>query len=513
MPELVSMIVEPAEPLVDAVFDRRTGYHVVTYPAGFFDGHPRGEGNGDIFEIRRGPASALDRLNFWRDTEDGPEPVCKLSPVALERRKLAPGPLLNVYEHDSAVLTTDGASKADWLAKVRQFDTRHNAMVTVGTGKDQASISGAITVSSSGDHIRVYAGGVANTYTENVADGGKQLDIVVDNGVWQQITLTTSSGDPVNLTGNASSIQGFIVDGSHAANNGVILSGYASYAYGCEVHSVTAGLARGITLGTTYAKAVNCLARGCTTNYIAASSEVDGFFHCHADGGSYGFRGAASNWGAAVCCTAVNTATADFSQLLAARCKKNASEDATAASFGAGSATGLMASDYTNYRLKASVAATTKALLYGEPELCWVDIDNNTRKREGTVYAGPSDPDPASSKNVVTPTFTGTPTIARIDGQNGLEIDLSGCSIADADIGLVYVRDGDTPTTDDSTYLAGSFNTADGTIRLRQDAGYDFLTSGGDWHIKLGVVSESGDLAVNSTELIATAAGYLELAD
>jgi len=119
--------------LVDALFDIRTGYHVVTKPAGWFDEHPLGEGNPEVFTIIRCREEALPE--FLREPEEeGGEciPVCKLSRAAhieAQENTSVDAPIANI--HDASALITEAASLEDLRVQTAALDTRRNSILTV----------------------------------------------------------------------------------------------------------------------------------------------------------------------------------------------------------------------------------------------------------------------------------------------------------------------------------------------------------------------------------------------
>jgi len=436
----------PADPLVDAVFDVRTGYHVITKPAGHFDNHPEGEGNPAIFSIIRCRRSQLPQCWGERSTEEVIEhvrddmwiihdPRANAADDFLVRRAERPTPegltehvplkkldvgahianrskaggakLVNVYGPD-ALRLVGGGSREDALREIARFDTRENAVLTVGTAKTHATIGGAVAASASGDIIECYTT-AADTYAESVDVVGKQLEIV---GLVANQGLTISSGAASGvLLDNASMILNFEVVGTGAA--GINTQSARCWAIRCKVHGYTDGV-----IIANMGHAVNCIAYDCTDGFEAGNSANQAGTHCTAVDNTNGFRGASLD-GAWVLCLACDNGT-DFASPNAGDSMLNCSSDATAPGGGSSVSTFTNA-DFTDYAFDDFTlgTTTTAAKLDGYPATA-DDIGSNTRKNSAAganeVYAGASDPDPPSYPGIIDPIIDGDATKAYVNG-------------------------------------------------------------------------------------------------
>jgi len=414
-----------ADQMVEAVFDVRTGYHVVTKAAGHFDGHPAGEGDPGVFTIIRGPSSALARENFWRIGADGRwEPTVKLDiQEHLSARAGAPEVedvrLPNIY-HGLTLAVIPGSAE-DWEAGSRRFDTGRNALLTVGTGKTYATISAAITAASSGDHIACYET-ASNTYSENVAYGAKQLTIV-GTVASQGLKIAASSGDVVDMgTSDCSWIENFEIDGTGGAARCVDCStAYNNGASRCVAHG---GSTDGF-YGRSNVLFINCLAYDCNKGF-SLQTTTGCCIQCTAvDNTTGGLTGTGANYLKAILCLASDNGT-DFVNASVEHCMLNCSADATAP--GAGSSTSTFTNaDYTNYAADDFTlgTTTTAAKFEGFPRSP-LDGARDVRKSDGVnVYAGWDDPDPVVPATPEAPAITGVSVsgltvTAAVDGDAGV---------------------------------------------------------------------------------------------
>lgn len=458
-------------PLVDALFERRvkkdgtvdarSGRYILHKPAGWFDAHPKGEGDNKIFAIVRCEEAQIKQYVFeetkevevdkyffnWLDPISG-KPVTvaeeavryqggtpvydepridgwrtkvipvgvtavsqkvpelrtsvkkKLDVVEFEKRKdkarIKLTPLKNIY--DVTTLCVTDTTNEEQQSVTKAYDTKLNAVLTVGTGKTYATISAAITAASSGDIIQVYAT-TANTYSETISYASKNLQIV--NCSAQVLTLTAASGNVVTLSGVGSLLFGFHI----AVNNGWCLTA-SGYSYSARIENCVgyrlSGTTSGFNLPGMYV-IVNSIAYGHSDKGFVSNGATwwgqGNCFHCGAfKNSTYGFY---SNVGSIFpfLCVAAGNVTQDFCTGLPGGNTDDilcASADASAD--GAGSVTGFLTTDFVDYanndfRLKASVKDTTKARFDGYP-FYPLDGYNQVRKRGGVVYAGWHDPDP-----------------------------------------------------------------------------------------------------------------------
>jgi len=471
---------------VDAVFwcpagDPGGGYLVIAKPAGWFDAHPDGECNPDVFVRVRCKAGWLRQQGFVGDIEvpkerivyrfvgrdekeyeipedhvvfrsgklygvietsdfkggleeglgvisDGrmPEYVvgeqliempADIQPVVLLeseskqtvlkriRPPSAKGRNNLVYQNDVSLADT---TEEEYMRLVDKYDTRENAILTVGTGKTYATISAAITASSSGDIIEVYAT-TGNIYTETITTATKALQIVgmVANRV---ITITNNVATVVTLQNTTGAIlfKNFTVVGTASTSVACVGMSFASGAVvdvtaTGAVHATGKGFAGSTTNAGVFV--INCLAYDNTNGFTSFGAGVALLFvHCTAvDNTENGFwQGLAGGYPcrAYLCLGAGNGEDFDTTQTVwvASACM-NASADSTAP--GVGSATGFLTTDFEDYagndfRLKASVKETTKARFYGYP-LHPYDAFGNQRNIDGIVFAGAHDPDPVEN--------------------------------------------------------------------------------------------------------------------
>ncbi len=445
--------VVPADPMVDAVFDVRTGYHVITKPAGWFEKHPDGEGNPLLFSIIRCKHSQLvdfhrwdgreeqfedlsgDRVKIvtpWDDTPDVIVPkrqegqrlrVPAISPLLLPIKKLdlmahvatreqfrhKGSKLKNVFKREA--LLTEPGSLEDFIVERVRIDTWQNAILTVGTGKTHATISAAVAAGSSGDVIEVYATS-GNTYTETVLSATNWYHII-GLVVSQGLTITNSSGNQVVQFGGNSNAAGNVLENFTIDATGTVLR--------C-LHSSKSSIARinmtGGTQGGHFASnrtvAVNCIAQN-TGGYGVQSAASGGnvfFFYTAADCAAVGM----DNSGVAdifpVLCLSSGNIGADYDNFGAGQAGAlNVSEDGTAP--GTGAVTSFVDADLDGtYRLLPGVAATTLARRIAYPPIGLVrDIDELTRKQTGIAFAGASDPDPATFGTIVSESQVGTTKI------------------------------------------------------------------------------------------------------
>jgi len=387
--------------LVDAVFDVRTGYHVITKPAGHFENHPLGEGNPDLCTIIRCREDELPTFWEWRDTKDAvsgvvtPERV-PLFKLEVQRHvlfradaKAADTALKNVYTKDALELAI--ASREEFLAETAKYDTRKNAILTVGTGKTYATISAANTAASSGDTIAVYSN-ATNIYTENV-DVQKCLQIVgmVAN---RGLTITQSLGIVVqfSFTGavRGACFENFKVVATGTATMAVDAwySAYALTIRNVEMVGGTTAACRGY-IATRY---INCLARDAAVGFY--TDQICYFLNCTAvDNTTYGFQG--GNTAICYLCISAGNGTADYYQI-PAYSSLNTSADGTAP--GSGSVTGFLTSDFVDYagndfRIRDGARFSTLARFLGYPRYPF-DAFGQLKKALGYVYAGWHDPDP-----------------------------------------------------------------------------------------------------------------------
>ena len=425
--------------LVDAVFDVRTGYHVITKPAGWFEKHPLGEGNPDLFTIIRCWEDELPEFWEWRETKDiltGIPVVERVPLLKLDvqkhtmfrvEAKAADTALKNVYTKDALELAI--ASQEEFLTETAKYDTRKNAVLTVGTGKTYATISAAVTAASSGDTIAVYAN-ATNTYTENVDASSKLLQIIgmVPN---RGVTITAASGTvvkfSVSFNSGGSYFENFKVVATGTAGIGVD-AWYAAYALVIRDIEAVGGTTAAIR-GYISTKLINCLARDAAVGFW--TDQLVTFLNCTAvDNTTYGFQG--GNNAHCIMCIGAGNGTADFYQI-GSRTYLNASADGSAP--GAGSVTGFLTSDFVDYagddfRLKSSVKDTTKAKFDGYPRYPY-DGFGQGKKTGGVIYAGWFDPDPLVATKPSAPTITGA---SPGDGLVALHI------TAAAELDVIYAR-------------------------------------------------------------------------
>ncbi|MBN1809996.1 MAG: right-handed parallel beta-helix repeat-containing protein [Planctomycetes bacterium] len=399
---------------VDVLFDVRTGYHVVTKPAGCFDGHPDGEGDPRFFAVIRCRRDELPV--FWRepggDDRRGRVPLCKLSRAAhFAGRDAArlPAAIPNVYGIDA--LVTEAASEEDFAARTAALDTRGNATLTVGTGKTYATISAAVAAADSGDTIAVYETG-GNTYAENVSASGKSLQIV---------GLVPGRGITVAAEGTSAC---FYLGSSH----GTLVRNFHFDATSTSGHGIDVTNSSGVTVA-------ECSASGAGASKAGFYNWNSGctFVNCVSWDNGYGFRFAQS--GNAVNCTACKNSTAGFYGsnytlalvlCLAAgngtdfdrsasgpdACMLCASADSSV--FGTGSAIGFNTADFTEYAEDDFTlnVTSTEARFEGYPPVR-DDFDGGARRTGGFpnhVYAGASDPDPDVPSVPGVPAWDGAPT-------------------------------------------------------------------------------------------------------
>jgi hypothetical protein len=391
-----------------SVFDWRTGYWVATQRAGYFNAHPAGEGDPRLFVIlehdRDLPVQVED---VALDTDAGrgldrQQKHCRrlvfdsLIDVADKAFKTR-NKLDNVFDYEAmtakqrAALWGEGTEE-DLEARAAELDTHKNAVLTVGTDKVHATIVAAIAASASGDIIEVYAGGVANVYTEVVALGVKAISVC---GMLpgQGITLTHASS-VVTVGATNGFIENFTIINSNG-NHGIFgnATGSRCYARRCRLeqtgvagtstgfasassspggmfieNSVIIGFGTGVgtTSSTRYASALNCTVVKCGTGITGGATGgiyVDGNLcagNSVADYGTFCF----GNW--------------------------NVSGDLSAP--GSAPVTGFLTTDFADYagnglRLRVAVAATTLARILGYP-LTDVDVPCRPRPRRGYIFAG-----------------------------------------------------------------------------------------------------------------------------
>ncbi len=479
--------VEPRDPMVDAVFDIRTGYHVITKPAGHFDDHSDGEGNPEIFTIIRGPAFRLGEANFWREEEyeltlpnepDKKElvPIRKLD-LALHKAQRGGfrdgvSKLKNVYR-EQALVTEDGGTREDFLASVRLHDTFKNAVLTVGTGKTYAAINTARAAASSGDCVAVFAGGASNVYAENVIDNGLHIQIV-GMVAKQGITIKPSAGTHcIRLTG-FSEARNFTVTTSGSTQQGVTPSTWA------DVRDVIAHtIAYGFNFSGATNQITNCLAYNCTTNgYRLENSSL--IRHCSAVDCGTGFNGAGGGSAQVRGCLAAGNTTDFGGSVHATLSMWNVSGDGTAP--GISPQTGFNTADFTNYAGDDFTLGTTntQAKFNGEP-LTPLDGKAQTRKRyrqNNVFYAGWSDPDPDVGPDV--------PTLTAVDAED--------------DKSFVVTFDGDAGVTNHLVYKPKS---AVGWVTGQNRAGDgDITVSPGPGTYELYGYSELSNLFSDPSEVI-----------
>ncbi len=415
----------PADPLVDAVFDARTGYHVITKPAGRFENHPQGEGDGAVFSIVRCKRSELPETWRWQVEEDPEdrspvwtkEPVFKLDLAAHKaaRRADATSKLGNVYAVDA--LRAAPASLEDYFAETRRFDAFEMAIITVGAAGDYATISGAITAASSGDTITELDGA---TYDEAVTFSTKVLALIGSDGA----KIRNSTGIPLTLNNPGNR-------GSLVRNWTLEVTSTGNY---CCYSSVATVLDRLKGIGSdTYCFYIrsgtiirNSWAHNGTVGfYLYGTTEI--VSHCAAAGMSgAGFHGRNADYGVLDLCLSGDNTGADYSNIAAVG-YGNVSEDGTAP--GPGAVTGFDPDDWTDkttgdLTIRAGVKDSTAAKLVGYP-VATLDVDDGTRKTAGVVYAGPSDPDPDTGAAPVAPVITavsvsGAMVTATVDGDDGV---------------------------------------------------------------------------------------------
>ncbi len=356
------------------------------------------------------------------------------------------------------------------------------ATLTVGTGKTYSTISDAITASSSGDSIEVYAGGVANTYAEKLALGAKILSISNMSGVTITISGTgggyvysgagigstldgftiTSTGAAAWLIGSNCFLSNCILDGASKTHSGIYVNSWTTGTVNCLVKNCVTGILSNSS--ASYTKHVFLTVVNCTTGFQTNSSGAGFAMYCIVAGCTTGFT-TVSNFNDILCC----------------------SDDATAD--GVGSVTGFDTADFVDYaggdfRLKAAVALTTKALFYGYP-ITHDDAFGNIRKTTGVVYAGWHDP--ASY-----PTCTGTFTATRHPSQNCVVLDLTSIT-TNGTYFVVAVDYGSAPSPQ-ASFIIHKCPVAKTTVNVFTDDSYNWLTDDAAIYIDIGAEDTSGQI-------------------
>lgn len=265
---------------------------------------------------------------------------------------------------------------------------------TVGAGYTYATISAAIAAAGTvnGDVIEVYAGGVANVYTEDVAlNKGLQLICMVPNQGVTIYSATAPNGNAIVLSVAASLVRGFTIRprGTGAGVYGNV--GSYSLIDRCNFIPGTANLGYGVNAwNAIHLRIRNCIARDFLRGF-ASWSIFNVAEHCTA------VRCASANFWSehagelqVVGCLSAGGA-ADYSALVTAPLGWNVSADLTAP--GTGSVTGFNTADFVNYagndfRISQAARLTTLARLPGYPVLA---VENGVRRRpvrERVFYAG-----------------------------------------------------------------------------------------------------------------------------
>ena len=307
--------------------------------------------------------------------------VKRLSPEALTAVRLAPGSPLEVAGQRcpnvlaAALLAAPDVVKTvtpdDALRLSLELDTRANAILTVGTGKTYSTISTAITASSSGDIIEVYAT-TANTYSEGISLGTKILYVRAMVAAHALIINNTAGvGVTFPATQFAGIVEGFTIKAS-SNNNGVTVVSSAApncFVVNCKIYQGgTAGTGVGISTNqaTTVSgghPASNCIIWNFATGlHTATTSRFTAPYHCTVVDCTTGIT--TVTVGAAVpnaCLVAGGTTNYANCSAVSAW---NVSADATAP--GVAAATGFVTTDFVDYagddfRLKAAVIGTTLA--------------------------------------------------------------------------------------------------------------------------------------------------------
>jgi len=157
----------------------------------------------------------------------------------------------------------------------------------------------------------------------------------------------------------------------------------------------------------------------------------------------------------------------------------------------------------TGHEVDLSGLAVVGAGEYELSLVCRLDVHTGS-----TAYFGTSKYEIDSDIRPSVPTFTGTPTVARSNSYNRLDIDISGCTTTGADSIEIYAREGSSPTTADYTYLAGIGDPADSTIYLWMRPDGTPLAGDATVYIKLLARNTSGTTE-NATEMTIQPWGYL----
>ncbi|HHN46813.1 MAG TPA: hypothetical protein ENN09_05160, partial [Planctomycetes bacterium] len=326
--------------LLDVVFDARNGqygYPVIAKPAGWFDNHPLGEGRPSVFRIYRMHEALISPL--WNSAGGALSPALKADLSASHSHDRST-PLQNVFTEPSLKLLP--LPPDELAAHLAAFDTRKNAVFSVGSGKTYATISAAISASSSGDVIEVYETD-GNTYAEYVSDGSREgLQIIARAAEPLSLTITRSTGIVVNLWGaKGKHIHGFRIVCTGSGERCLYLnSGFAEncvftgaslrgadlnlgFLHNCLAYANNVG----ILCTTSYDNVDNCTAVKNTGDGIAASSPTRGDVRA--------------------CLSAGNGGSAFSTGLALTRSHWNVSDDATAP--GAGSVTGFDVDDFIDF--------------------------------------------------------------------------------------------------------------------------------------------------------------------
>ncbi len=291
----------------------------------------------------------------------------------------------------------------DVLAKREAIDTKQNAILTVGTGKTYSTISAGIAASSEGDCIECYST-TSNTYTEAVSI---TTNVTLRGMVGTRgITITYNSGSTVNVTTVSTGIciSNFkIVTTSNsgiAANCGGALL-YTRPVYRC-CHMYNGSGSAGTTIGLNSLStgvgvpiAENCLIEGFAVGAYGSATRHVCTIHCTIVKCTTGMDAYTATNAHAIATIAAGCTTA-FNNLRTTTTLFAVSDDKTAS--GISPATGFVTTDFEDYaggdyRIKASVAATTKARFLGYP---WIRGDGfeAVRCRCGTFTAGYHEPVP-----------------------------------------------------------------------------------------------------------------------
>ncbi len=376
--------------LVALVVDSWTGYPILAKEANFFDEHPNGEGH-DRFRI-----VLLERLDLemheWFEWVPHPEghgrttrqPIVKFNTNVLRASGFEVASNLNNKVSRAAlqkVILTDYL--ADYQIEHDKYDTRRNAVLTVGTAGTHASWSVAFIASSGGDHIKV-GSTAAGFYLEsplfphslNVSGDIADQGVIVQNSTGSGIQLATGGSTITNIhsrgVGGVPTF-GFIATGPgnivHACKASAVLQGYRSDA------------------GPAF---YNDLAFDCDSGVWTSSSTPTFWFMTCVDNTTAGFKLAGST--ATIGCLGIANGTDYTLGCGGANSANNASSDGTQpGTGGVGTAT---TSWFTNYAADDfSLDIANAGTFFGAPA-AEADITLSAlRKRAGVSFFGAYDPD------------------------------------------------------------------------------------------------------------------------